>query len=88
MVLQMWLIQETQRAILCFFRMDKALKKAIRKRWVNKFETFGTVENINSKSVRRDSYSRRPKTRTREVIDMVRESFKESPKRSLRKLRI
>ena len=85
MVLQMWLIQETHRAILCFFRVKKAPKKAIIQRWVKKFETFETVENIKSKSVRRGSYSGRPKTRTQEVINMMRESVKFEKKYAINK---
>lgn len=68
-----------------FFGLDKAPEKPIIQRWVKKFETLGTVGNINSKSVNRTSHSGRPKCRTQEVIDKVRESVEQSPKRSLRK---
>ena len=47
------------------------------------FETFGIIENLNSKSERRVSYSGRPKTRADQIIDWARESVQESIKRSL-----
>ena len=56
-----------------FFGLDKAPEKPIIQRWVKKFETLGTVGNINSKSVNRTSHSGRPKCRTQEVIDKVRD---------------
>ena len=65
-----------------FFGLDKAPEKPIIQRWVKK---FGTVGNLNSKSVNRTSHSGRPKSRTQDVIDIVRESVEQSPKRSLRK---
>ena len=44
------------------------------------FEIFGTIENLNSKSERRVSYSGRPKTRADQIIDWARKSVQESPK--------
>ena len=55
-----------------FFVLDKAPEKPIIQRWVKKFETFGTVGNLNSKSVNH-------------TTGRYRESVKQSPKRSLRK---
>ena len=65
--------------------MDRAPEKKITQSWVKKFETFGTIENLNSKSERRISYPGRSKTRADQVIDRVRESVQETPKQSIRK---
>ena len=54
--------------------MDRAPEKKIIQSWVNKFEAFGTIENLNWKSERRVSYSGRRKTRADQIIDRVRES--------------
>ena len=49
------------------------------------FWIFGTIGNLNSKSVNRTSHAGRSKSRTQDVLDIVRESVEQSPKRSLRK---
>ena len=53
--------------------------------WINKFEQEGTVKNLNSKSDDRLSHSGRKTIRTDEVIEAVRQSVLNSPKRSTRK---
>lgn len=67
------------------FEMDRAPPKSVIQDWVNKFEKFGSVLNLNTKTPDRSSHSGRPRTRTQEVIDKVRESVEQSPKRSLRR---
>ena len=46
---------------------------------------YGTVENLNAASENRPSHSGRPKKRTAELVESVRESLQQSPKRSVRK---
>ena len=53
--------------------------------WIKKFEQRGTVKNLNSKSGDRLSHSGRKTIRTDEVIEAVRKSVLNSPKRSTRK---
>ena len=53
--------------------------------WVQKFREYGTVQNLNSTSLR-DTYSgRRVSARTERNIDAVRDSVGWSPKKSLRR---
>ena len=68
-----------------FFEMDKSPGKSVIQDWVNKFEKFGTVLNLNSKCDERPTHSGRPRIRTEQVVDMVRESVEQSPKRSVRR---
>ena len=56
--------------------------------WVKKFEQEGTVKNLNSKSDDLLSHSGRNTIRTDEVIEAVRQSVLNSPKRSTKKVSI
>ncbi|XP_068250329.1 uncharacterized protein [Palaemon carinicauda] len=57
-------------------------------RWVNKFRTHGTVDNLNCKDTNRQSNSRRPKSsRTPHNIAAVRDSVIRSPSKSVRQRR-
>ena len=66
-----------------FFEIDRELHKSVIQDWVSKFETYGTAANLNKKSSDRLSHSGRPRTRTHQIVEMVQESVKRSPKRSL-----
>ena len=68
-----------------FFEIDRELHKSVIQDWVRKFESYGTVVNLNKKSSDRFSYSGRPRTRTQQIVEMVQESVDRSPKRSLRR---
>ena len=52
---------------------------------VGHFEKYGSVENLNAANENRPSHSGRPKKRTAELVESVRESLQESLKRSVRK---
>ena len=67
-----------------FFETDKSPGKSRIWDSVNKFEKFGTVLNLNTMSDERPTHSERPRVCTEEVVDMVRESVEQSPKRSVR----
>ena len=49
------------------------------------FEKYGTVENLNTASENHPSHSGRPKKQTAELVESVRESLQQSPKRSVHK---
>ena len=67
------------------FECEKAPSKSRIQNWVDHFEKYGTVENLNAANENRPSHSGRPKKRTAELIKSVRESLHQSPKRSVRK---
>ena len=67
------------------FECEKAPSKSRIQNWVDYFEKYGTVENLNAASENRPSHSGRPKKRTSELIESVRKSLHQSPKRSVRK---
>ena len=67
------------------FECEKAPAKSRIQNWVDHFEKYGTVENLNAANENRPSHSGRPKKRTPELINRVRESLHQSPKRSVRK---
>ena len=67
------------------FKCEKAPSKSRIQNWVDHFEKYETVENLNAASENRPSHSGRPKKRTAELIESVRESLQQSPKRSVRK---
>ena len=67
------------------FECEKAPSKSRIQNWVDQFEKYGTVENLNAANENRPSHSGRPKKRTAELVESVRESLQESPKRSVRK---
>ena len=49
------------------------------------FEKYGTVENLNAASDNRPSHLRLPKKRRAELVESVRESLQQSPRRAVRK---
>ena len=53
--------------------------------WVEKFRKYGTVQNLNCKSDDRPTHSGRPKKRTAEVIETVRNSVDFSLQRSIKR---
>ena len=53
--------------------------------WINKFDEFGTVGNVNKASDDRPTHSGRPRKRTPAVIEAVRVSVENNPKRSVKK---
>ncbi|CAM1304959.1 Uncharacterised protein r2_g1479 [Pycnogonum litorale] len=67
------------------FECEKAPSKSRIQNWVDHFEKYGTVENLNAASENRPGHSGRPKKRTAELVESVRESLQQSPKRSVRK---
>ena len=67
------------------FEEPKPPSKSVIFGWIKKFEQEGTVKNLNSKSNDRLSHSGRKKICNDEVIDAVRLSVLNSPKRSTRK---
>lgn len=77
--------KKTQDSFMRQFEFEKAPSKSRIKNWVDHFEKYGTVENLNAASENRPSHSGRPKKRTAELIKSVRESLQQSPKRSVRK---
>ena len=67
------------------FECEKASSKSRIQNWVDHFEKYGTVENLNAASENHPSHSGRPKKQTAELVESVRESLQQSPKRSVRK---
>lgn len=67
------------------FECEKAPSKSRIQNWVDHFEKYGIVENLNAASDTRRSHSGRPRKRKAEMIERVRESVLRSPKRSVRK---
>ena len=68
-----------------FLEIGREFHKSVIQEWVSKFETYGTAVNLNKKSSDCFSHSRRPRTRTQQIVEMVQESVERSPKRSLRR---
>ena len=79
------LFKKTQDSVMHQFKCEKAPSKSRIQNQVDHFEKYGTVENLNAASKNRPSHSGRPKKRTAELIESVRESLQQSPKRSVRK---
>ena len=77
--------KKTQGSFMPQFKCEKAPSKSRIQNWVDQFEKYGTVENLNAASENSPSHSGRPKKRTAELIESVRESLQQSPKRSVRK---
>ena len=67
------------------FECEKAQPKSRSQNWVDHFEKYGTVENLNAAIENRPSHSGRPKKRTAELVESARESLQKIPKRSGRK---
>ena len=70
---------------LHIFDVEKAPCKSRIQDWVKKFQTEGTVQNLNSRSDDRESNSGRKRLREGAIIERVRCSVVKSPKRSTRK---
>lgn len=77
--------KKTQDSFMRQFECEKAPSKSRIQNEVDFFEKYGTVENLSAASENRPSHSGRPKKRTAELIESVRESLQQSPKRSVRK---
>ena len=77
--------KETQDNFLHQFECEKAPSKSRIQNWVDHFEKYGTVENLNATSENRPSHSGRPKKRTAKLVESVSESLQQSPRRSVRK---
>ena len=73
--------KKTQDSFMHQFECEKAPSKSRIQNWVDHFEKYGTVENLNAASENRPGHSGRPKKRTAELVESVRESLQESPKR-------
>ena len=67
------------------FECQKAQSKSRSQNWVDHFEKYGTVENLNATIENRPSHSGCPKKRTAELVESARECLQQSPKRSGRK---
>ena len=77
--------KKTQDSFMHQFKCEKAPSKSIIQKWVDHFEKYGTVGNLNPASENFPSHSGRSKKRTAELIESVRESLQQRPKRSVRK---
>ena len=77
--------QRIREEFLHQFKEDKSPDRWRIKSWVQKFESFGTLENFNKKCTTRISHSGRKKVRTSPRIHEVKKSVIKSPKRSTRK---
>ena len=77
--------KQTQDSFMRQFECGKAPSKIRIQSWVDHFEKYGTVKNLNAASENRQSHSGRPKKRTAELVESVRESLQQSPKRSVHK---
>ena len=67
------------------FECEKASSKSRIQNWVDHFEKYETVENLNAASKNRPSHSGRPKKRKAELVESVRESLQQSRRCSVRK---
>ena len=67
------------------FECEKAPSKSRLQNWVDHFEKYGTVENLNASSENRPSHSGHPTKQTAKLVESVRESLQQSPKCSVRK---
>ena len=79
------LVEKISERFHTFFEIDRELHKSVIQDWVSKFETYGTAINLNKKSSDRFSHSGRPRTRTQQIVEIIQESVKRSPKRSFRR---
>ena len=77
--------KKTRDSFMHQFKCEKASSKSRIQNWVDHFEKYGTVENLNTASENRSSHSGHPKKRTAELIESVRDSLQQSPKRSVHK---
>ena len=67
------------------FKCEKAPSKSRFQNWVDHFEKYGTVESLKAASENHPSHSGRPKKRTAKLVESVRESLQQSPKRNVQK---
>ena len=77
--------KKTQDSFMRQFECKKAPSKSRIQNWVDHFKKYGTMENLNDASENCPSHSGCPKKRTAELVESVRESLQQSPKRSVRK---
>ena len=72
---------------MSYFKFETASSpcKSVIQAWIDYFRTYGTVLNLNVKDDKRPTHSGRPRKRTAELNDYVREAVGNSPKRSIRK---
>ena len=66
------------------YKVDKSPDNKVIKRWLEKFETYGTVVDFKKASDDRPTNSGRPKKRTIEVVDIISNSIEMDPNLSLR----
>lgn len=78
-------LKDIQEEFLHFFRKEKAPCKQRIHAWLKKFHEYGSVENLNKKSAKRETHSGRKKVRTSAILEQVRQDVQSSPKRSTRK---
>ena len=65
--------------------MENVPPKSTVQGWINKFDGFGTVGNVNRASDYKQTHSGISRKHTPAVIEAVRVSVENSPKRSVRK---
>ena len=70
--------KKTQDSFMHQFECEKAPSKSRIQNWVDHFEKYGTVENLNAASENRPNHSGRPKKRRAELVESVRVSPGES----------
>ena len=75
--------KKTQNSFMHQFECEKTPSKSRIQNWVDHFEKYGTVENLNAASDNRPSHSGHPKKQTAELVESMRESIHESPKHSV-----
>ena len=75
--------KKTQDSFMHQFECEKAPSKSRIQNWVDHFEKYGTVDNLNAASENRPSHSGRQKKRIAELIKSVRESLQQSSKHSV-----
>ena len=73
-------LRKTQDSIMRQFECEKTPSKSRIQNWVDHF-----AENLIAASDNRSNHSGRPKKRTAELVESVRQSLQESPKRSVHK---
>ena len=67
--------KKTQDSFMRQFKCEKAPSKSRIQNWVDHFEKYGTVENLNAASENCPSHLGRPKKRTAELVESVRRVF-------------
>ena len=72
-------LKDIQEEFLHFFRKEKAPCKQRIHAWLKKFHEYGSVENLNKKSAKRETHSGRKKVRTSAILEQVRQDVEEHP---------